>query len=392
MPKEYNVSHIRHYLLIIFMFLMVACQPEIVTNKLDPEIEQENTSQAPSTAVKVSPALSTYPTATIYEPAITQLSENPGDVISSPKDSSNPAKLTDDEFLELLEHLAFQYFWNEANPANGLIKDRANNFEDDSYDVSSIAAVGFGLTALCIGKENEWISYDAALERVETTLRFFYEDMPHEHGFFYHFVNIRTGERVWNSEVSSIDTALFLAGALTVAQCFPDTEASNLANAIYERVEFDWMLTDGGALPNSLLLNHGWKPEEGFLPYRWDSYNELMILYILAIGSPTHPIPTESWSEWARPTIEYEEYITFAQGPLFTHQYSQAWIDFRDKEDVLGFNYFDSSIGATLANRQFAIEEQNNCRTYEEHVWGLTACDGPDGYKAYSAPPGYPNP
>lgn len=307
-------------------------------------------------------------------------------------------ELTEDEFLELISYRSFQFFWNEVNPQNGLIKDRANNFNDDNFDVSSIASVGFGLSALCIGVENEWVTYQDALERAETTLRFFYDEMPNVNGFYYHFVYMDSGERAWESEISSIDTALFLAGALTVAQCFPNTEAADLANKIYERVDFIWMLTDGGALPDSLLLNHGWEPKEKFLSYRWDRYNELMILYILAIGSPTYPIPVESWEAWERPVIYYDGYTTFEQGPLFTHQYSQAWIDFRNKEDSLGFNYFDSSIGATLANRQFAIDHQFSnrkdndgqiyCQTYEENIWGLTAGDGPNGYTAYSAPPG----
>jgi hypothetical protein len=153
------------------------------------------------------------------------------------------------------------------------------------------------------------------------------------------------------------------------------------------------MLTNGGDLPDELLLSHGWKPGEGgkFLSTRWDSYNELMLLYILAIGSPTHPIPPESWEAWARPLGTYKGHETFAIGPLFTHQYSQAWIDFRGRRDRLGFDYFESSVQATLANRQFAIDNQDQYETYDEHVWGLTACDTPDGqYRAYGAPPGVP--
>ena len=380
----------------LIVCLLIGCRPE--ENQAAPNGNGDSPQPPFSTRNPSTPE----PVHTITPSPTLQPTETPEPMVPSPLPESPhsvaPEDLTDEQFLELVSYSAFRFFWNEANPENGLIKDRANNFKEDQFDVSSIASVGFGLSALCIGVENEWVSFEDALKRAETTLRFFYEDMDEVSGFFHHFVDINSGEQVWDSEISSIDTALFLAGALTVAQCFPDTEAADLANKIYERVDFTWMLTNGGTKPDSLLLNHGWKPEEKFLPYRWDRYSELMILYILAIGSPTHPIPTESWEAWERPIVEVDGYTTFAQGPLFTHQYSQAWIDFRNKEDALGFNYFDSSIGATLANRQFAIDQQVSnridsngqlyCKTYEEHVWGLTAGDGPNGYTAYSAPPG----
>ena len=295
----------------------------------------------------------------------------------------------DEDFLSDIAFRAFQYFWNEASSETGLVKDRANNFGPDDYTVASIAATGFGLTTICIGVDNGWITAEEGYNRALTTLRFFQDEMENIHGFYYHFVDVNDGQRVWESEVSSIDTALFLAGALSVGQCFPDTEVETIANILYERVDFQWLLTDDGSRPDETLLSHGWKPETGFLPYRWDTYSELMILYLLAIGSPTYPIPAESWEAWARPEGTYAGYTTFAQGPLFTHQYSQAWVDFRDIEDALSFNYFDSSINATMANRQFAIDNQEDYLTYNEDVWGLTASDGPDGqYYAYGSPPG----
>jgi hypothetical protein len=151
------------------------------------------------------------------------------------------------------------------------------------------------------------------------------------------------------------------------------------------------MLTNGGQRPDELLLCHGWKPEEGFLPYRWDTYSELMLLYLLAIGSPTNPIPAETWAAWARPEGTYAGYTSFAQGPLFTYQYSHAWIDLRGQRDALGYDYFERSVNATLSNRQFAVDNQERFATYDDHIWGLTACDGPDGeYHAYGAPPGVP--
>ncbi|WP_420629504.1 glucoamylase family protein [Candidatus Leptofilum sp.] len=293
-----------------------------------------------------------------------------------------------EQLLEDIAQRAFDFFWQETNPDNGLIKDRANNFSTDSYDVSSIAAIGFGLTSLCVAKEHGWITENDAYDRAHTTLLTFANDVENVNGWFYHFLDMETGQRVWESEASSIDTALFLAGALSVAQCFPGTEVEVLANIIYERVDFMWMLTDGGSLPDEQLLGHGWKPETGFLPYRWDQYSEHMILYILALGSPTHPIPSSSWEAWERQIGTYAGYTTFAQGPLFTHQFSHVWIDFRNMRDSLRYDYFESSVNATLANRQFAIDNIDACETYDENVWGLTASDGPDGYMAYGAPPG----
>jgi hypothetical protein len=257
--------------------------------------------------------------------------------------------------------------------------------------VASIAAVGFGLTALCIGQEQGWITSEQAYDRALITLLFFRDKMENIHGFYYHFVDLNTGERVWDSEVSSIDTALFLAGTQVIASCFPDSEVEVVANELYERADFEWLRTDDGAKPEELRLGHGWKPETGFLPYRWDTYSELMILYLLALGSPTHPIPAESWTAWSRPVGEYQGFTTFAQGPLFTHQYSQAFVDFRDRHDILGFDYFTSSVNATQANRQFAIDQKTSFKTYDDHIWGLTASDGPNGYTAYGAPPGYIN-
>lgn len=309
-------------------------------------------------------------------------------VADNPTSVPDPSSLDDEAFIDEIAYRSFLFFWQEANPQTGLIKDRANNFGEDNYTVASTAAVGFGLTALCIGKERNWITPEQAYERAITTLLFFRDEMENVHGFYYHFIDLNTGGRVWNSEVSSIDTALFLAGTHVVASCFPDSQIEVIANQLYERTDFEWMRTDGGSQPEQLLLGHGWKPETGFLPYRWDTYSELMILYLLAMGSPTHPIPAESWTAWSRPIGEYSGFITFAQGPLFTHQYSQGYVDFRDRRDRLNFDYFTSSVNATLANRQFAIDQKTNFQTYDDHIWGLTASDGPNGYTAYSASPG----
>ncbi len=303
---------------------------------------------------------------------------------------SNPA-LVAPEFVELCQRRALDFFWREADTETGLIKDRAGNFTTDGYNVSSIASTGFGLAALAIGVEHGWITREQAHGRALVTLRFFRDKMDQQHGWFYHFVDMRSGKRAWNSEVSSIDTALFLAGAMFLGRYFANTEVAELADELYRRVDFQWMLTDGGARPHEKLLCHGWTPERGFLPYRWDSYSEHMILYLLAIGSPTRPIPAESWDAWARLLGEYANHRTFAINVLFVHQFSHAFIDFRGKQDRGGYDYWRSSSEATLANRQFCIDNAGRFRTYGENVWGLSASDGPDGYRAYSAPPGRAN-
>ncbi|MCM8798996.1 MAG: hypothetical protein NC821_06020, partial [Candidatus Omnitrophica bacterium] len=289
-----------------------------------------------------------------------------------------------DKFLELVQRKAFEFFWYEANPENGLIKDRANNFGIDNYKISSVASVGFGLTALCIAEKRGWLTHDEAYNRVLTTLKFFKEKMKREFGFFYHFVHMDTGEPLRKSEVSSIDTALFLAGALFAGEFYKGTEVEKLAREIYSEVEWDKMLNAG------TTLSMGWRPshlpEPGFIVDRWSYYSEAMLLYLLAIGSPTHSIPAEYWFEWLRPLRKYKEFVVVSFPALFAHQYSQLWIDFRNKNDGI-CDYFQNSIDATRANRQFCIDNMTKYKTYGPDAWGLTACDGPEGYNVYGAPP-----
>ena len=206
-------------------------------------------------------------------------------------------KSADERFLERLEYDSILYFVRETNPFNCLVKDSSR-----PGSPASVAAAGFGLTAICIGESRGWIDTEDAKYLVLKTLKTFRDDVPNEHGFFYHFLDMRTAQRAWNSEASSIDTALFLAGALFAGEYFKGTEIEKIANELYERVDWPWMLN------GKKILCMGWKPEEGFLPYYWDSYSEAMILYALAIGSPTHPIQPECWREWKRPVDSYKEF------------------------------------------------------------------------------------
>lgn len=307
--------------------------------------------------------------------------------ISQEARSTIVASSEQQDTLGLLQERAFTFFWFEAHPATGLVKDRAGNARGDDYTVASLAATGFGLGALAVGVEHGWLSREQAEGRAVKTLKFVRDELVHEHGWLYHFVDRKTGQRAWKSEVSSIDTALFIAGALLAGEYFGG-EVKALADELYRRVDFQWMLTDGGTRPNEKLLCHGWKPETAFLKSRWDNYSEHLLLNILALGSPTHPIAGSCWDAWERNVGEYKGFKTLACGPLFTHQYSQAFIDFRGKRDRNGFDYFDSGVQATKANRQFCIDQAMNFKTYGSNVWGLSACDRPGGgYVAYGAPP-----
>lgn len=296
---------------------------------------------------------------------------------------SAPYQLTaaDNRLLDEMERMACRYFWEQASSITGLVKDRARPTLQDDHYVASIAATGFGLTALCIAHKRSLIPRTQIEERVLTTLQFLQSKMYNNHGFFFHFVNMDTAERVWNCELSSIDTGILLCGVLTCRQYFADTEIHDVATAIYNRVDWSWML-DGGQ-----CLSMGWTPESGFLKSRWDIYSELMMIYLLGIGSPTHPIPPETWDAWARPIFNYEglRYIG-SDAPLFVHQYSHAWFDFRGKRDRYA-NYFENSVVATKAHREFCASLHHRFRDYSERVWGITSSDSAQGYTWWGGPP-----
>ena len=294
-----------------------------------------------------------------------------------------PSSLSEDDslFLEELERANFHFFWEQASPHTGLVKDRCNVRTNDTTVVASIAATGFGLTALCIGEKHRFISLSEARERVLLTLRFLWKKLPQHRGFFYHFANLDTGERLWDSEVSSVDTAILLCGILTCRQHFQSSEIRQLARSIFNRVDWTWLSAD------TALLQHGWTPEIGFLPIRWDAYSELMMLYLLGLGSTSHPLPADAWDAWKRATFEYDglRYVgSFA--PLFVHQYSQAWFDFRGKRDRYT-DYFQNSIIATDVHRRFCLELGKQFPDYCDDLWGITASDSEKGYVVWGGPP-----
>lgn len=295
-----------------------------------------------------------------------------------------PTHLSDDDdhFLEELEHANFLYFWEQANPESGLVKDRCKVNGPDNTVVASIAATGFGLTALCIGHKRGYVGPDEARERAAVTLRFLWKKLTTHRGFFFHFANVSTGERVWDSEVSSVDTAILLCGLLTCRQYFePHSEISRLAYDIFNRVDWTWLSEDTTLLPG------GWAPEIGFLPYRWQAYSELMMMYLLGLGSLKYPLRPETWTAWKRTTFEYDglRYIG-SYAPLFVHQYSQAWFDFRGQRDRYA-DYFQNSVLATEAHRRFCLELSKQFHSYSEDLWGITASDSQKGYVVWGGPP-----
>ncbi len=303
----------------------------------------------------------------------------------NPSDDTSQISAPDTLSLDDLHRRTFDYFWELADPQSGLIPDRW-----PTKTFSSIAAQGFGLTAYIIGIEHNYVSRREAADRVLKTLEFLW-NLPQGdaaagtagfHGFFYHFLDMQKGTRYQEVELSTIDTGLLMAGILACMTYFDgrndeEYRIRDLADKLYQRVEWDWFLNDNG------LLSMGWHPGKGFLKAQWSGYNEAMILNILALGSPTHPVPASLWDKWTQ-TYVWEEFQGYEQvnfGPLFGHQYSHLFIDFRAiKDDYMrkkGIDYFINSHRATLSNRAYCIENPSGFRGYGENIWGLTACDGP---------------
>jgi hypothetical protein len=309
-----------------------------------------------------------------------------------------PAALSrqDDQFLEDLSHHCFQYFWEYTDPDSGMTRGRAKAdgtpYDANRRDIGSIAVTGFGLAGLCIGAERGWVKPDEARTRVRNALRFFAEHAPQEHGWFFHWMNVKTGERTGvlqdsakKSELSSIDTALLLGGILTARGYFQeDSEIQRLATGIYERMDFQWMLNG-----DRLLLSHGWTPEDGFLKSRWARYSEFTIIYLLGIGSPTHSIGPESWYAWERPENVYGTYKFIGTAPLFTHQYSHVFVDYRNRREKHGsrIDWFENSVTATRAHRQFCVDLAKEFPGYSEDIWGITSSNSEKGYRAWGGPP-----
>jgi len=290
---------------------------------------------------------------------------------------------TDDQLMDDIQRAAFDFFWTEASSTTGQIRDRAPAVGGGTSTFSSIASTGFGLTALCIGDKRGYGASAQIKQRVITTLTFLANTMPNVNGFYYHFVDINTGARYnTNVELSDIDSALLFCGVLFARQYYNDPTIASLANTILHRVDWAWFLNGG------TMYSMQWTPEAGFSPSRWDHYCELMMMYLFGLGSTTHAIPAASWAAWSRPPISYQGYnFVYGDSPLFVHQFSHAWFDFRNKTDSLGYNYFQNSIDATHAHKLFCLSLNSQFSDYSDNLWGITASDYNGGYTAWGGPP-----
>lgn len=268
---------------------------------------------------------------------------------------------------------------NKKSIGYGLIRDKtilANN-------ISSIASVGYGLAALIIGVEHKWINYKKAYDRADRTLYTFINNIESNNGFYYHFINMQTGKREWNCEISIIDTAIFICGAITAGEYFGG-QVKEKAKILYKKINWEWYRNKG---TNYFYM--GYKPESGFWGH-WDLYAEQLMIYVLSVSSPTFPVDTSTYYNFERKRASYKninDIIYTYFGSLFTYQYSHAWINFMDLRDSDGIDWFENSIKATKANRQYCIDNQKKYKTYGENSWGLTACLGPKGYCGFGAEP-----
>ncbi len=310
---------------------------------------------------------------------------------------NKPTKISDEQLLNIIQEHAFRFFWYKANtdpesPGYGLIRDR---YPDSPY-VCNIASVGFGLTGLCIAVERGWITKEEAYNRALGTIRTLKTNAESNHGFFYRFLDMNTAKKnlIWHSELSSIDTALLIAGTLICGQYFGN-EVAEKAMQLYEKVNWPWFLDlREGGFHNQFHL--GWIPDDDkeneidcFVGH-WDWYAEQLIMYFIAVGSPSHPVDNSVFYSFHRQEGKYGDQPSIIHswfGSLFTYQYAHAWIDFRNKVDRQGYNWLDNSVYATLANRQYCIDNASKFKTYSVELWGLTSCDGPWGYKTYGSFP-----
>ncbi|HTM57663.1 MAG TPA: glucoamylase family protein [Candidatus Udaeobacter sp.] len=308
------------------------------------------------------------------------------------------AQISQDALLDSLQASGFRYFWYQANPSNGLIRDR-----DTGTSPCSIASVGFGLSAICVGVDHGWVSRADAASRVLTTLGTFWNGPQGTatsgtigyQGLFYHWLDMNTATRTWSSELSTIDTALLLAGIIDCRQYFggvdtTETQIRAIADSIYRRANWHFV-----ALGSNGPIYMGWKPETGFANFGyWQGYNEAKVLYLLAIGSPTNGLPGGLWKGWWCKTYSWQTqygYSFYVFPPLFGHQYTECWFDFRGVMDdtmrTRGITYTENSRRATLAQRNYCIANPGHFLAYSDSIWGITASDDPSGYSARGAPP-----
>jgi hypothetical protein len=297
----------------------------------------------------------------------------------------------DDALLDDLSERCFRFFWDAGDSETGICRDLlhgnpADNDRKRDEARGSTGVTGFCLTAMCIGAERKWIAREQAKDRVRRALRSYTSGRVEcIHGWFYHFLDVHTGQRWKNVEVSTSDSIWLLAGALTCRQYFnEDSEIRDLATLLYSRYDFPWMTNGDGK-----LLSHGWRPE-GFIKFRYDSYCQLAAMVLLGIGSPTHPLPPDAWYAWKRDPNSFGQYHYVGTSLLWTYQYPFAWFDFRGRREARGsqVGWFENSQTATRAHRDWCCRELS--KTFPDYtldIWGITSSSGPTGYRAWGGPP-----
>jgi len=291
--------------------------------------------------------------------------------------------------LDDLSQKAVKFFWEQSNPVTGLTKDRAANFKaTDEYIVASVAASGYALAAYAIGAHRGWLDRQKALERSRFSVDWLNKHGLKEHGWFYHFVDWRNGERHWNSEASSIDTGLLLAGEIIAEQEFKDQKLTELVNETFANIDWKWMLTDNGAQPKSTTLCMGWHPEGGFISARWDAQYESTFLNLIALGS-SKVIPDALWTSIRRtPIVSYQGNNFIIGGTIFMHQMSQVFLNFKDMRDEAGYDYWIEGRNACRGQKAYAIANPKGFKGYGPDFWGLNAGDAPSGYVGNGVPEG----
>nr|WP_234824205.1 glucoamylase family protein [Bremerella cremea] len=285
-----------------------------------------------------------------------------------------------------MQQRCYRYFLEAVEPTTQFVADRAAADGTGHSAYASSAACGFGLAAHAVAAKYHWIPREQIQQRVQRMLRSLVEVAAHEKGFLYHFFDTRSGARALQSEASTIDTALLLAGAMTASVAFSDdSEITSLADQLYERIDWNWMLADSGC------LHMGYRPEQGVLPYQWDQFSEHLILTLLAIGAPSNPIPASSWKAWRRePMLNYRGYHYLSYPPLFVHQYPGAFFNFQQYVSPQGRNYWENTIAAHHAQLAFQIELAQKYPEqfghYGPDLWGLTSSDSAQGYRDWGGP------
>jgi hypothetical protein len=311
--------------------------------------------------------------------------------LASPRGFGFVKRHEDHALLDDLSHRCFRYFWDASDPETGICRDLihgdpVDNAKKGDEARGSTGVTGFCLTALCIGAERKWIPRDQAKDRVRRTLRSYTNGkVLATNGWFYHFIDVHTGERWKDVEISTSDSIWLLAGALTCRQYFhEDHEIAELATLLYSRYDFPWMTNGDGK-----LLSHGWKPE-GFIKFRYDKYCQLAAMYLLGIGSPTHPLPPDAWYAWERTPNSYANYNYIGNSLLWTYQYPFAWFDFRDRRESRGtkVDWFENCRIATRAHREWCYTDlSKEFPGYTPTIWGITSSSSPTGYRAWGGPP-----